>query len=116
MVEVYNRNVVCNFKYTIKAVTIVMSRIVLKRLNADHKLLFRKLEKDLKYYTKLNSDIQFLLLLLSTVPSSKYNRACSLAHHIIPWSPPYMFDIQILAEQSCAVVASHAGEFFAPHC
>ena len=50
MVEVYNRNVVSNFKYTIKAVTIFMSRIVLKRLNADHKLLFRKLEKDLKYY------------------------------------------------------------------
>ena len=59
MVEVYNRNV-SNFKYTIKAVTIFMSRIVLKRLNADHKLLFRKLEKDLKYYTKLNADIQFL--------------------------------------------------------
>ena len=36
-----------------------MSRIVLKRLNADHKLLFRKLEKDLKYNTKLNADIQF---------------------------------------------------------
>ena len=52
MVEVYNRNVVSNFKYTIKAVTIVMSRIVLKRLNADHKLLFRKLEKDLKYYNR----------------------------------------------------------------
>ena len=50
MVEVYNRNVVSNFKYTIKAVTIFISRIVLKRLNADHKLLFRKLEKDLKYY------------------------------------------------------------------
>ena len=50
MVEVYNRNV-SNFKYTIKAVTIFMSRIVLKRLNADHKVLFRKLEKDLKYYS-----------------------------------------------------------------
>ena len=45
MVEVYNQNVVTDFKYTIKAVTIFMSRIVLKRLNADHKLLFRKLEK-----------------------------------------------------------------------
>ena len=42
MVEVYNRNVVSNFKYIIKAVTILMSRIVLKRLNVDHKLLFRK--------------------------------------------------------------------------
>ena len=62
MVEVYNRNVVSNFKYTIKAVTIFMSRIVLNRLNVDHKLLFRKLEKDLKYYTKLNADIQFLKL------------------------------------------------------
>ena len=61
MVEVYNWNVVSNFKYTIKAVTIFMSRIVLKRLNVDHKLLFRKLEKDLKYYTKLNADIQLLL-------------------------------------------------------
>ena len=50
MVEVYNRNVVSNFIYTIKAVTIFMSRIVLKRLNVDHKLLFSKLEKDLKYY------------------------------------------------------------------
>ena len=60
MVEVYNRNVVSNFKYIIKAVTIFMSRIVLKRLNVDHKLLFRKLEKDLKYYTKLNADIQFM--------------------------------------------------------
>ena len=60
MVEVYNRNVVSNFKYTIKAVTIFMSRIILKRLNVDHKLLFKKLEKDLKYYTKLNADIQFL--------------------------------------------------------
>ena len=59
MVEVYNQNVVSNFKYTIKAVTIFMSRIVLKRLNVDHKLLFKKLEKDLKYYTKLNADIQF---------------------------------------------------------
>ena len=52
MVEVYNRNVVSNFKYTIKAVTIFMSRIVLQCLNADHNFLFRKLEKDLKYYTK----------------------------------------------------------------
>ena len=60
MVEVYNRNGVSNFKYTIKAVTIFMTRIVLKRLNVDHKLLFRKLEKDLKYYTKLNADIHFL--------------------------------------------------------
>ena len=51
MVEVYNRNVVSNFRYTIKAVTIFMSRIVLKHLNVDHKLLFRKLEKDLEYYT-----------------------------------------------------------------
>ena len=51
MVEVYNRNVVSNFKYTIKAGTIFMSKIVLKRLN-DHKLLFRKLEKDLKYYNR----------------------------------------------------------------
>ena len=60
MVEVYNRNVVSKFKYAIKAVTIFMSRIVLKRLNVDHKLLYMKLEKDLKYYTKLNTDIQFL--------------------------------------------------------
>ena len=60
MVEVYNQNIVLNFKYTIKAVTIFMSRIILKRLNADHKLLFKKLEKDLKYYTKLNADIHFL--------------------------------------------------------
>ena len=59
MVDVYNRNVVSNFKYIIKAVTIFISRIVLKRLNADHKLLFRKLKKDLMYYTKLNADIQF---------------------------------------------------------
>ena len=59
MVEVYNRNIVSNFKYTIKAVTIFMSIIVLKHLNVHHKLLFRKLEKDLKYYTKLNADIQF---------------------------------------------------------
>ena len=58
MVEVYNRNVVSNFKYTIKAVTIFISRIVLKRLNADHKLLFRKLEKDLKYYLLLYKLIQ----------------------------------------------------------
>ena len=56
MVEVYNLNVVSNFRYTIKAVTIFMSRIVLKRLNVDHKLLFRKLEKDLKYYTKSNCE------------------------------------------------------------
>ena len=49
MVEVYNRNGVSFFKYTIKAVTIFMSRIVLKRLNADHKLSFRKFEKDLKF-------------------------------------------------------------------
>ena len=61
MVEVYNRNVMSNFKYTIKAVTIFMSRIVLKSLNADHKLLFKKLEKDLKdFFTKLNADILFL--------------------------------------------------------
>ena len=60
MVEVYNRDFVTNFKYTIKAVTVFMSRIVLKRLNVDHKLLFWKLEKDLKYYTKLNGDIHVL--------------------------------------------------------
>ena len=52
MVEVYNRNVVSNFKYTITAVAIFKSRIVFKRLNVDHKLLFMKLEKDLKYYMK----------------------------------------------------------------
>ena len=74
MVEVYNRNVVSNFKYTIKVVTIFMARIVLQRLNADHKLLFRKLEKDLKYYTKLNADIQFHLL------CNNNNVICALTH------------------------------------
>ena len=70
MVEVYNRNGVSNFKYTIKAVTIFMSRIVLKRRNADHKLLFRKLEKDLRYYNNNNNYIIYL----------PYSNRCSSFH------------------------------------
>ena len=67
MVEVYSRNVVSNFKYTIKAVTIFMSRIVLKRLNVFYKHLFRKMEKQLKCYAKLNADIDFLLHIVITL-------------------------------------------------
>ena len=37
-----------------------MSRIIYKRLDANHKLIFRKFEKEIKVCTKLSADIQFL--------------------------------------------------------
>ena len=84
MVEVYNRNVVSNFKYTIKAVTIFMLRFVLKRLNADHKLLFRKLEKDITYYTKLNADVHFLCQFVCTY-RTVHNQSDNLCVHVVQY-------------------------------
>ena len=37
-----------NFNYSIQALCIFMSRIIYKRLDADHKLIFRKFEKEIK--------------------------------------------------------------------
>ena len=53
-----------NFIYSIQVLCIFMSRIIYKRLDANHKLIFRKFEKEIKVCTKLCGDIQFLLLLL----------------------------------------------------
>ena len=53
-----------NFNYSIQALCISMSRIIYKRLDANHKHIFRKFEKEIKVCTKLSADIQFLLLLL----------------------------------------------------
>ena len=43
-----------NFNYNIQALCIFMSRIIYKKLDADHKLIFRKFEKEIKVSTKLN--------------------------------------------------------------
>ena len=50
MTKVWCRNVIMNFNYSIQALCIFMSRIIYKRLDANHKLIFRKFEKDLKDY------------------------------------------------------------------
>ena len=48
------------FIYSIQTLCIFMSRIIYKRLDANHKLIFRKFEKDIKVCTKFSADIQFL--------------------------------------------------------
>ena len=53
-----------NFNYCIKAVILFMSGIVINKLSTFHKILFWKLEKDLKCFIKFDTDIQFLFLLL----------------------------------------------------
>ena len=60
MAKVWCRNVIMNFNYSIQALYIFMSRIIYKRLDANHKLIFRKFEKEIKVCTKLSADIQFL--------------------------------------------------------
>ena len=45
-----------------------MSRIIYKRLDANHELIFRKFEKEINVCTKLSADIQFLLLLYEYIP------------------------------------------------
>ena len=56
MAKVCDRNVNVNFNYSIKAVVIFMSRIVVNKQSVFHKILFRMLEKDLKCFI----DIKFL--------------------------------------------------------
>ena len=60
MTAVCSRNVVINFKYTIKALIMFNSKIVLIRIDFERKCLFCKLEKDLMLFTKIYADIQFL--------------------------------------------------------
>ena len=44
---------------TVSKLCVFMSRIIYKRLDANHKLIFRKFEKEIKVCTKLSADIQF---------------------------------------------------------
>ena len=60
MAKVCGQNINVNFNYCRKAVILFMSRIVVNKLSAVHKILFRKLENDLKCFIKLDADIQFL--------------------------------------------------------
>ena len=46
-----------NFNYSIQALCIIMSRIIYKKLDANHKLNFRKFEKEIEVCTKLSADI-----------------------------------------------------------
>ena len=48
------------FIYSILTLCIFMSRIIYKRLDANHKFIFSKFEKDIKVCTKFSADIQFL--------------------------------------------------------
>ena len=43
-----------NFNYSIQALCIFMSRIIYKRLDANHKLIFRKFEKEIKVGSNFN--------------------------------------------------------------
>ena len=40
-----------NFNYSIHALCIFMSRIIYEKLDANHKLIFRKFEKEIKVCT-----------------------------------------------------------------
>ena len=53
-----------NFNYSIQALCILMWKIIYKKLDAKHKLIFRKFEKEIKVRTKLRADIQFIQVLL----------------------------------------------------
>ena len=50
MAKVCGRNINVNFNYCIKAVIHFMYKIVINKQTAFHKVLFRKLEKDLKCF------------------------------------------------------------------
>ena len=39
-----------NFNYSIQAKCIFVSRIIYKKLNANHKIIFRKFEREIKVY------------------------------------------------------------------
>ena len=60
MARVFGRNVNVNFNYCTKAVILFMSRIIVNKLSVLHKILFRKLKKNLKCFIKLDADIKFL--------------------------------------------------------
>ena len=45
-----------NFNYSIQALCIFMSRIIYKRLDANHKLIFRKFEKEIKVCNNNNNN------------------------------------------------------------
>ena len=61
MAKVCGQKVNVNFNYCIKAIELFMSRIVVNKLSAFHKILFRKLENDLKCFIKLDADTQLFL-------------------------------------------------------
>ena len=69
MAEVYGLNIVMNFKYTIYAVSIFMSRIILQKLET-HRSQFRNFEKEFKLWWQ-----RYLLHICKTLPkyvSSKF--------------------------------------------
>ena len=72
MAKVCGRNVHVNFNYCSKAVVLFMSMIVVNKLRAFHTILFRKREKDLKYFIKLNVDIQFSFIINNAGKSCVY--------------------------------------------
>ena len=53
MAKVCGRNVIVTINYCIKVDVLFLSGIVVNKRSAFHKILFRKLEKDLKYFIKL---------------------------------------------------------------
>ena len=57
MAEVYRRKFV---KYTLTAVTLFYSGIILKKLTTENKTTFRKLEKSVKLSVKCDADIKFI--------------------------------------------------------
>ena len=52
------------FIIAIKLSYFLMSKIVLNQLSAFHKILFRKLVKDLKRFIKLDTDIKFSIFII----------------------------------------------------
>ena len=50
MARVFGGNVNVNFNYCTKAVILFMSRIIINKLSVLHKILFMKLEKNIKWF------------------------------------------------------------------
>lgn len=73
MIEVYNQNIVSNFKYTIDAV-IQCSGFCLKRLDDNHKYIFRKLENDLKCYVNILNVAKMIIKTGTLCNALKYFR------------------------------------------
>ena len=83
MARVFGRNVNVNFNYCTKAVIFFMSRIIVNKLSVLHKILFRKLEKNLKCFIKLHGDIKFFINYIY------YNMRVTPQHKVIG---PYNLD------------------------